>query len=335
MFVWTQLQGQSLTPTPLLSHLAGEFADRLAAIWPAPHGEFLTASAAQRHALCLGLAKGAEPAAVRAALSLPLRRAVRALIPMAPDGLLRALPRLGETAWKADDYGVLLEQLALQDAGKILRHAEVIDADMVRTLAAYPGDLLRAGVTRLSLTPLQSGLMAEAWQVVRDRDGPDEARRVAERWGRLRSAKALFEAVADDLMKPMPAAPFPDTPRLKALATKAAMRDAAARYSNCLRTRIRSAVEGWSAFYEWHGKSPAIVEIYCDSIFGWRLDEVKLKRNATMPAEDRGELLDELRGMGVHVGRPAWELIRACEDALDSDFELQPLEQSVGAIFGD
>ncbi len=336
MFVWTNLAGQACTPTPLLRHISGEFADRVAAIWPAPHAEFLTASAAQRQLVWLGLSLGVEPLVLRRATAMPLKRAVRAVAPDGPDGLIRALGRLGETAWTAAEYEMLLFQLGQPESAKVLRHAEQIDPALVGAVSAFPPALLRSGLTRLQLSPKQSAVAGEAWSIIRTRDGAEAATRAAERWGRIADTKALFEAVMEDLMRPLPAAPFPDTTRLKALRSKAAMRDAAGRFNNCLRGRIRSAVEGWSAFYEWQGEPSAIVELNLDSIFGWRLDEVRLKDNAVMPAEHRDDLIACLRDeLGVHVGRAGWELTRACEDALSDEADLQPVQHSIEAAFGD
>jgi hypothetical protein len=93
-------------PTPLLTHLAGEFAPRIAALWPAPHAAFVTAAAERRHLVCLALVFCVDDA-----LSSPddllnkgLTEAIRLVAPHAPAGLRRALGRLGEVAWSADDY---------------------------------------------------------------------------------------------------------------------------------------------------------------------------------------------------------------------------------------
>src|SRR5215469_596472 len=85
-------------PTPLLRHLAGEFAPRVAALWPEPHRPFTEARAERRHLVCLALAQRdgeLDRDLARAALAWPFRRAVRALAPAAPDGLARALAHLG------------------------------------------------------------------------------------------------------------------------------------------------------------------------------------------------------------------------------------------------
>ena len=44
------------TATPLLAFVAGEFADPIARLWPAPHGDFFALPAARRHAAAILLA---------------------------------------------------------------------------------------------------------------------------------------------------------------------------------------------------------------------------------------------------------------------------------------
>ena len=91
-------------PTPLLQHLAGTFAPRIAGLWPDPHRPFVEAGAERRHLVCLALAHREgqlDPGRAEAARVWPLRRAVTALVPHAPEGLARALTRLGEKIGRA------------------------------------------------------------------------------------------------------------------------------------------------------------------------------------------------------------------------------------------
>ena len=118
-------------PTSLLAFVAGEFAPRVAALWPAPHGPFVTASPARRHLACLALAFGRSQAA-REALLLRLPRAMAlALGGPAPHGLARALTRIGEVAWSAADYRKLLQLLRNRHAAKAVWHADALDPDLV------------------------------------------------------------------------------------------------------------------------------------------------------------------------------------------------------------
>ena len=58
--------------TPLLAFIAGGFADVIAQVWPAPHGDFFALPAARRHAAAIALAGHAR----REISGLELRRLV-------------------------------------------------------------------------------------------------------------------------------------------------------------------------------------------------------------------------------------------------------------------
>src|SRR5581483_1741537 len=137
MFIWTARTARAESvgaPSPLLTHLTGDFARRIAGLWPEPHRPFVEAASERRHLVCIGLSRtdgqlDAELAA--AAIGAPFRRALKKLVPDAPDGLARALQRLGEVAWPSEDYRHLLNLLAEAETSKVLRHAEAITREMV------------------------------------------------------------------------------------------------------------------------------------------------------------------------------------------------------------
>jgi hypothetical protein len=336
MYVWNGLGARLRVPSPLLAHLAGEFADGLAEVWPLPHAEFLTAEGSRRHLACIALTEGRPLAPVAVTLTeAPLKKAIRTVLPDAPTGLVRALSRLGETAWSADDYRLLLALLREPEAAKVLRHAGCIDAGLVRALAVVPRPLLRAGLCRLSLTGEQISLVAAAYDAVVRRDGPGAGRLLALRWGGAGSAQALFDDVRDDLLPELPAPPVAATDRLRPLGTKAAMRDAAARYANCLKGQVRYAAEGEYAYYEWLGQPGAVIELFHDALNGWMLSEAKLANNETVPAPLRSEIVAELRAAGVAVGRSFNDFDCAAASAARPNFVFESEEVALGWRFGD
>lgn len=304
-------------------------------LWPAPHAPFLLAGTAQRHLIAMGLARGRAPDAVGAVLTTPLKKALRAVLATPPKGLARALSRLGERVWSAADYDLLLRLLTRPTAAKLLTHAEMLEPAAVRALDSVPEPLLRAGVHRLGLKPDQAALAIEAFNAIVARDGPRVGQVIAQRWARSANVEALMERLREDLQPELPPPPFPGGPRLRPLGSKAAMREAAARYNNCLRSQISSAAGGDSAFYEWSGPPGAIIEIDRDPLFGWRLSETRLKDNAVMAAADRPRLLADLAAMGVHVGRSGWDLQSATWSAVRPDFQLEPVEEMLRGRFGE
>lgn len=336
MYVWTGPWAQVQEPTPLLRRLAGDFAHRIARVWPAPHGPFLIADAARRHLVCLVLSGSDRiPAELETLLDGPLKRAIRRGLPGAPEGLERALGRMGEEAWPKGAYPALLTALADPMQAKVLRHAEDITPAVVGGLADIPVALLRASNGQLKPNAAQSALLAEAYDLIARRDGAKAANAAANRWGRSKTLQGMFERVGQDIIAELPPPPFPGTATLRPLASKAAMKEAAARYRNCLASdRLVWAAAGTHAFYEWLGGPGVVVEINLDLVFGWRLSEARTRQNGTVPVADRPALLAELKAMGVHVGRSYWSLHGDLGHAWRPDFEAEAPDPNLNEVFG-
>ena len=323
-------------PSALLKLVAGDFAPALARIWPEPHAAFVTAPTPRRHLVCLGLALDRDMAGVAdRVLGGRLRDAIVVALGSRPPGLERALGRLGATAWSAVAYRKLLELLADPKAAKLLRHAEAIDAAAVARLDLLPGTMGRALGLALLITDDAATAVSEAAGAIACRSGAAVADAAAARWAAVETEAGLFEAVREDLYPEPPAPPFAATARLKPLATKAAIRDAAKRYANCLATCVSHAVSGWSAYYEWSEGDGAILCITRDAIYGWRLEEAKGPSNALLDKEARAALVAELGALGVYVGRNSWQLERALNADVGRTWRLPPVAQDIAEVFGD
>lgn len=323
-------------PTSLLKMVAGEFAGHVAAVWPEPHAAFLSAPAPRRHLVCFGLALGRDVAALAAAiLGARLRHVIPSVVPGAPAGFERLLGRLGEIAFEPESYRLLLRLLARPAPAKVLRHAERVDESLVRRLAGLPEPMEHAVRLARDLTPEGVAVLREAYDALAFRDGATVAEAAAAGWARARSGKALFEAVRDDLTPEPCPPPHPGTARLRPLASKAAIRDAARRYRNCLADRTAHAAAGWSAFYEWDGPPGVIVEVSRDHVFGWRLDEARVADNGAVPEPVRDELASELALMGMHVGRSGWQLDRLLREDVGRGYRFWPIDEDVAEAFGE
>lgn len=350
MFPWKRRKAQAQPPltlkttspsreaSTLLAFIAGEFAGEVAHLWPAPHTAFLLAPAARRQLVFLSLALQrsadgwtAGASFSRQALEAPLKSAIRELAPGAPPGLARALGRIGETAWEADDYGLLLQRLADERTAKVLRHAETIAARDVRVLSTLPGSLIDAGGAILRLSEDQSALLAECFAGIERRDGPDAAAEVAARWARARSAACVFKLVETDLNPPAADPPHPGTERLRPLATREALTDAGRRYRNCLAGRV---LDSWNHYYEWVGPPGAVICISRDHLFGWRLDEALAADNAAIAPDVRPLIEAELRSIGVYVGRSSWALQNLAREAAQGSFSLPTEAEAQAEAFG-
>lgn len=339
MFAWTPRTTGHVAlgdPSPLLTHIAGEFAAQIAGLWPAPHAVFLTADASRRHLLCLRLAQaggGDLDGQVETILHGALKTAIATVVIDPPSGLKRALEHMGETAWPRGAYLKLLELLGHPQAAKALRHAPVLEAEQVGALAALPSVLLDTGLGGLGLSLHQARLVGEVFAALQTRDGAETAAVVGRRWAKAATARDMLGLVEDDLMPELPPPALVGTARLRPLATREAVRDAGRRYRNCLRHQVKWAATGVSIFFEWMGQPRAIVEITRDKLFGWRLEQARLEDNASVPEPTRAAICAELRSMGVHVGRTEWEVMDAIENAAEPRFMLKPVEDQIASYF--
>lgn len=339
MFAWTPRATGHIAlgdPSPLLTHLAGEFAPQIAGLWPAPHAVFLTAEAPRRHLLCLRLAQASDgdlASAVELILHGAFKTAIAAALKGPPAGLKRALEHMGETAWPRAAYLKLLELLAHPLAAKVLRHAPQVEARQVEALSALPAPLLDRGLGNLGLNIHQARLIGEAYQALAARDGEEAVSALARRWANAASPRDLASVIEDDLMPELPPPAFIGTARLRPLATRETLRDAGRRYRNCLRHQVKWAATGTSVFFEWLPQPRAVVEVTRDKLFGWRLDQARLEDNAAVPEPTRTAICEELRSMGVHIGRSEWDILDALDNCAGPKFELDPVETPIANYF--
>lgn len=321
-------------PTSLLKIVAGEFALRVARVWPAPHEPFLSASAERRHLVCLAFALGRDVARLgEAILERRLPTAIMAAVGQPSPGLSRAVGRMGECAWSGEAYRGLLRLLADPKAAKVLRHADRIEQEMVEQLAVLPPPLAGAAPLVARLDRRQVELLIEAYQALCFQSGAARAAAIAARWSRFETPKALFAAVKADLCPEPAKPPRAGGFRLRPLSSKQDFAQAARRYRNCMADQTPYAASGWSAYYEWTGEPGAIVEIGRDHIFGWRLEQARLADNEPVPHDLREAIVSELALMGVHVGRSGWELDRALS-GFAGDWRPPSVEEVVAEAFG-
>jgi hypothetical protein len=340
MLIWTPPQVRSVAhgaPTPLLTHLAGEHATRIARLWAPPYLDFLAAPAERRQLLCLAVSLQAviiTPALADQLLAWPLRRAVKAAVPQAPAGLARALTQLGEVAWPAEDYAGLLELLAEPKTARILRHASPISVDRVRALAGLSAPLRRAGLGGADLGGAQAQLLNEVYDALARRDGEAAADAAALRWAAGNSPADVFARARSSIRRAPGPDPLPPSPHLRYLGDLEAIAEVGGRYGNCLGS-LEYVGDRDFAIYEWLGEPGAVVELADDRLFGWRLREVKLANNEAVPTDQRAPFIEVLRALGVHVGRCAGGVSRSLAWAESKEFELDSRDQAIADVFND
>jgi hypothetical protein len=337
MYIWTRGAVRPVEagqPSPLLTFIAGEFAPSIAGVWPIPHAVFLTAPAERRHLVCIALAEtSATQLPAEALLERSLKAAIRLALPEAPAGLARALGLLGETAWTAADYRALLAQLRHPRIAKVWRHAETIPLERVRAFARQPAALLDRPGPPLIVTPAAAELVSECLEGIERRD-PAAAGAALARWARAGDLAALLRRVREDLSPPFPEPPVNLGPCYRRLASPADLEEASRRYRNCVADYTEESASGHSALYERGGEPGAIIELARDPVFGWRLSEARLAQNAPIEQPLRGEIIEDLRKVGVHIGRPYRQLAQALSWAHEPGFELSTPEAYLAGVFG-
>jgi hypothetical protein len=320
--------------TPLLSHLARDFAAGIAAVWPAPHRPFIEASAERRHLACLALSgNGLVAHQALICLNAPFKRAVLALAPNASVGLAGALARLGEVAWSAGDYARLIRLLAEPKTSQVLRHRRKIDTGFLAALDRLTPALHAAGLGRFELTADQAGLLAELHRALASRDGGEIANAVARRWAAAQGVKDVIERAIASVRPPLSTPPFPPRGPLKPLLTLAELDEAGGRFHNCLGS-LSYAGDADYAWCEWLGEPGAMIEIRNDRLYGWTLSQARFARNAPVSAAHREAISAALREAGVRVGYEARDLVRALREARDGTLETTEAA-AIGWCYGD
>lgn len=325
------LFGKPSAATPLLGHIAGLHAERIARFWPEPHAGFLTLPTARRHAAAILLERrwnspvddGLDIVhAVERARDTELSRIL--MRGEAPGGLMKALGRMGEGLWEAADYANFLSLFADPDAVKVLRHMPRIEAAKLGVIALVPNALRVPGI--LANLPGRAEAMedlAVAWRLALRIHGASGAVRLVQRWERANSVRALFDMVAEAL-QPVEFGRVLTPPALPSwcepVRTRKALNEIALEFRNCLRDFAADLAMGRMAVYAVRKSfsPPAAMALRQDAA-GWRLAEVLLKGNNDLSDAHLRQLIDELAAAGVRTGESAWTLSQrmhshVCED---------------------
>ncbi len=312
---------RSHTATPLLAFIAGEFADAVARVWPAPHGEFFALPAARRHAAAILLSG-------HAACELPPSR-LRHLVEFQRDvlvadaiagvhyiGLMRALSKAGEQLWRVADYATFMELRAEPMANEALRHLDDVRPAAFAPIAALPPALRSAPVVRVLPSEAAAMDLARAFSIAVRMRSPDAAARLARRWGSGGAANALFRRAIEDLTPDAfrPADPAPVLPEpFKRVMLRKQLESLALEFRNCLADHAQRIAEGRMAVYVWRGEVSAAVALNWD-VAGWRLSEAKAVDNVDLDEPVLRELVRIVEAAGARTGPSVQTLVSRLDD---------------------
>jgi hypothetical protein len=307
--------------SPLLRFIAGDFADAVAHVWPAPHAEFFALPAARRHAAAIGLA-GLGKAA-------PSPRELRRLVEFSRDadvaaalagdlgtGLMRALAKGGETLWDVEDYHTFLDLLGDTMANEVLRHMDTVRPASFAPLAALPPALRVAPIVRVLTGVGAAGDLALAFRLAVGVRGVEAGPRIARRWAAGGEARAVFTRAMEDLVpdafRPIDPAPRLPDPFVRIVSRKQ-LEQVALEFRNCLGDHAVRIAEGRMAVFVWRGETSAAVALNWD-VAGWRLSEAKAVDNVDLDEDRLRELVGVLAAHGVRTGPSVQTLTSRLDD---------------------
>lgn len=310
--------------TPLLGFLAGDHAAAIARVWPAPHEAFLALPTARRHAAAILAARGnATPAHVEwmAARARDGDLAAELFGRDPPGGLVKALGRMGEILWRAEDYDRFLALFGEAAACVLIRHMKTLRPETLGIMAALPPRLRQASiVAHLGTDDQAAADLAAAWALALRVRGQGAAPDLSQRLGRAGTLAALF-GMARDAIQPLAFGPGSPPPELPApflpVRQLDALNAAALEFRNCLRDFVGDIAAGRMAVYVWRGPGgPAAVALRHDPA-GWRLAEARGRDNAELGDEAVMAIVVAVREAGVRTGESWGWLHRRLEDRAD------------------
>lgn len=309
------------TATPLLAFIAGEFADAIARLWPAPHAEFFALPAARRHAAALVMAGQARTRTADADLRRLVefqRDAVVAdtLLGDLSTGLMRALSKAGETLWARKDYATFVQLLADPMANEVLRHLDDVRPAVFAPIAALPPALRMATIVRAIPSTAAAADLARAFHLAVLMREPDSGTRVARRWGAGGDQRAIFTRAYEDLtpeiFRQAGPAPVLEPPFVR-IGNRKQLEEVARDFRNCLADHGGRIAEGKMAAYVWRAEPLAAIALNHDAA-GWRLAEAKAPDNVDLDERYLRELVSQLQRVGVRTGPSVQSVMTRIDD---------------------
>ncbi len=303
--------------TPLLAFVAGEFADAIARIWPAPHGDFFALPAARRHAVALLVAAHDR----RQFTEGDLRRLVEfqrdavvaeAIAGPHASGLMRALAKAGEQLWAVDAYHAFIGLFAEPMGNEVLRHLDEIRPDAFEPIAALPDVLRLAPIVRALPCAAAAADLARAFRLAILMREANAAARIIRSWSAGGDTAALFRRASEDLtpdvFRPVTPPPALDAPFVRITGRKQ-LEATALEFRNCLAEQAGRIAEGRMAAYVWRGDPLAAIAITRDAA-GWRLAEAKAPDNVDLAEAFLRQLVARFETLGVRSG-PSVQSVQA------------------------
>ncbi len=309
------------TATPLLAFIAGDFADAVAHVWPAPHGEFFALPAARRHAAAILLAglpsQSVSPTDIRRLVEYQRDAVVaEAVAGDLATGLMRALSKAGEILWRRENYATFVQLMADPMGNEVLRHLDDVRPEVFAPIAALPPALRMVTIVRVVPSAAAAADLARAFHLAAMMREPDAGARIARRWGAGGDTRAVFmRAHADmtpEVFRTATPAPVLDAPFVR-VANRKQLEDVALEFRNCLAEHGGRIAEGKMAAYVWRAEPLAAIALSRDAA-GWRLCEAKAPDNVDLDERFLRELVSRLQRDGIRTGLSVQSLMSRLDD---------------------
>ena len=298
------------TATSLLAFVAGDFADAIARLWPAPHGDFFALPAARRHAVAILLAgHGRRPVSegdLRRLVEYQRDAVVAEAVagPLAT-GLMRILSKAGEQLWRRQDYDTFMEVMTDAAANEVLRHLDAVTPEAFAPIAVLPPALRMATIVRVIPSTAAAADLANAFRLAVLMRDPNAAARIARRWGSGGDTRAVYARALEDLTPDVFRAGDPPPaldPPFARVSSRKQLEAVALEFRNCLAEHGGRVAEGRMAVYVWRDDPLAVIAISRDAA-GWRLAEAKGVDNADLDEAPLREMVRRLGAAGVRTGQ--------------------------------
>ncbi|MEM7662340.1 MAG: hypothetical protein AAF292_08810 [Pseudomonadota bacterium] len=301
---------RQLQPTPLLVHLAGEYAGEIASIWPAPHEGFFALPAARRHLVAMLIDQDLPINNLigdRIAERVTFDRDSIVADPVLPNGsagLMKVLSRAGEVLWSKVDYAALLRLVQRDGMTKLLRHRQVFDTNFVQTASALPDPFLRPQILEAIPHRAAAEDVAEVVGILLHHEGEAAVAELAERLVRTKDAVAMMDRLGEALF-PDVFAPYVQPPELDGqfvrIVGRKQLKEVAITFKNCLRDYDVDLASGRTAVFVFKAEPAAVLSLERDAR-GWALQEALHAGNQPLSKSLLREMVAKLRAKGVRVG---------------------------------
>ena len=244
----------------------------------------------------------------RAYENVTLKELLALADPQADPGLLRLVPRLSGSTWRANTYRRLAYLYDEPESQKTLRHLASIDRRHVLNLGRLPQGYRNASVLRLARKQSYVVQVAYAVKLVDAMRPQLGAEKIS-----ASLATTSIKKLRSWVLKHAQKTPFPPAPvsalvidgveAIRPLSTYKDLKRAALEFDNCVRSYHYSVLQGTKYFYrfapEAGGKGVAVIELRKTPTIGWVVEEALGPDNASITAVHRASILAAFREAGI------------------------------------